>query len=96
MKTQIIVVLFVVTTSVTIVPKSHSVDPVNFITVPIIATNDIHGSVFPIILNRADTNQRYRQGGLTVLGSMIDSIRQEYGKDNVLFLDSGDQFQGGI
>jgi 2',3'-cyclic-nucleotide 2'-phosphodiesterase (5'-nucleotidase family) len=27
---------------------------------------------------------------------MIEGIREEFGKGNVLFLDSGDQFQGGI
>lgn len=61
----------------------------------IIGTNDIHGSAFPTALYRSDTNENYSYGGLEVMAQMIETLRDEYG-GNLLYLDGGDQFQGGI
>ena len=30
------------------------------------------------------------------MANMISTIKNQYGKDNTLWLDAGDQFQGGI
>jgi 2',3'-cyclic-nucleotide 2'-phosphodiesterase (5'-nucleotidase family) len=66
-----------------------------FTTIAIVATNDIHGSAFPAQMQRSDTKEDYNYGGLVYMGSMIDIIKSEY-PGHTLFLDSGDQFQGGI
>lgn len=65
-------------------------------TIAIIATNDIHGSAFPTEMMRADTQEKYNYGGLVYMSNMISTIRNQYGKSNTLWLDAGDQFQGGI
>jgi len=66
-----------------------------FSTVVIVSTNDIHGSAFPTYLYRTDTGENYTYGGLEVMAQMIQTIREEYG-GNMIYLDAGDQFQGGI
>jgi len=66
-----------------------------FSTVVIVSTNDIHGSAFPTYLYRTDTGEKYTYGGLEVMAQMIQTIREEYG-GNMIYLDAGDQFQGGI
>jgi 2',3'-cyclic-nucleotide 2'-phosphodiesterase (5'-nucleotidase family) len=66
-----------------------------FSTVVIVTTNDIHGSAFPTFLYRTDTGENYTYGGLEVMAQMIQTIREEYG-GNMIYLDAGDQFQGGI
>ena len=66
-----------------------------FSTVVIVSTNDIHGSAFPTFLYRTDTGENYTYGGLEVMAQMIQTIREEYG-GNMIYLDAGDQFQGGI
>lgn len=60
-----------------------------------IATNDIHGSALPSKHYRLDTNESYEQGGLQYLAHMIKTIQEEY-EGNCLYLDAGDQWQGGI
>jgi 2',3'-cyclic-nucleotide 2'-phosphodiesterase (5'-nucleotidase family) len=44
---------------------------------------------------RTDTNETYEYGGLVYMASMIERLRKEY-KGNVLYLDAGDEFQGGV
>ena len=61
----------------------------------IVSTNEIHGSAFPTFLYRTDTGENYTYGGLEVMAQMIQTIREEYG-GNMIYLDAGDQFQGGI
>lgn len=51
-----------------------------FDTIAIIATNDIHGSVFPTKMRRTDNLEIYTQGGLTVLGTMINALRKQMGQ----------------
>lgn len=66
------------------------------ITIAIIGTNDIHGAAFPAQLVRSDNmSQQYLYGGLQYMGRLIQIIQNEY-QGNVLYLDAGDQFQGGI
>jgi 2',3'-cyclic-nucleotide 2'-phosphodiesterase (5'-nucleotidase family) len=45
---------------------------------------------------RADTKEKYTYGGLVYMASMMETIRKQYGKINTVWLDGGDQFQGGI
>lgn len=45
-------------------------------TIAVVATNDIHGSVFPVKLRRTDNLELYTQGGLAVLGNMITTLRK--------------------
>jgi 2',3'-cyclic-nucleotide 2'-phosphodiesterase (5'-nucleotidase family) len=66
-----------------------------FQTVAIIGTNDLHGGAFPTAMFRSDTNESYNYGGLEFMAHMIETVKNEY-KGNVLYLDAGDQFQGGI
>ena len=69
-------------------------DDENYFYIPIIHTNDIHGSFYPkkILL---PSGKSYSIGGLEYLGKYISIMSQEW-KDRLLFFDSGDQFQGGI
>ena len=62
--------------------------------IPIIHTNDIHGSFYPkkILLPSGST---YSIGGLQYLGKYI-SIMSEKWNERLLYFDTGDQFQGGI
>lgn len=45
---------------------------------------------------RSDTKEKYNYGGLVYMANMISTIKNQYGKNNTLWLDAGDQFQGGI
>jgi len=62
--------------------------------IPIIHTNDIHGSFYPkkILLPSGNT---YTIGGLEYLGKYVSIMSEEW-KDRLLYFDTGDQFQGGI
>lgn len=64
-------------------------------TIAIIGSNDIHGSAFPTALVREDTQEKYNYGGLVYMARLIQIIKEEY-PDNNLYLDAGDQFQGGL
>ena len=61
--------------------------------IAILATNDIHGHILPTIQFNPSNNQTYRTGGLTLLSTYIDALKEEWG-DNLLWLDAGDEFQG--
>jgi len=66
------------------------------VTIAIIGTNDIHGTAFPAQLVRSDNiSQQYLYGGLQYMGRLIQIIQSEH-QGNVIYLDAGDQFQGGI
>lgn len=69
----------------------------NFKTAIIVATNDIHGTAFPTLMYNSLTKQYYNYGGLVYMAKMIEIIKEDpkY-KGNVIYLDAGDQFQGGI
>jgi 5'-nucleotidase len=59
------------------------------VTLSIVGTNDLHGRLF---------TDAAGNGGLTVLGGFIDNLRAARAADggDVLVLDAGDTFQGGI
>ena len=75
---------------------SSRVDASNEVTIALIATNDIHGTAYPTEMIRSDTKEKYTYGGLIYMASMFDIVRNQYGASNTLWLDAGDQFQGGI
>ena len=69
-------------------------DDENIYYIPIIHTNDIHGSFYPkkVLLPSEDI---YSIGGQEYFGKYLTIMSKEWG-DRLLFFDSGDQFQGGI
>ena len=71
-----------------------SKDDENYFYIPILHTNDLHGSFYPknILL---PSGKSYSIGGLEYLGKYA-SIMSQYWKDRFLYFDTGDQFQGGI
>ena len=71
-----------------------SYDDENYFYIPIFHTNDIHGSFYSkrILL---PSGKSYSIGGLEYLGKYISIMSKEW-KERFLFLDTGDQFQGGI
>ena len=46
------------------------------ITVAIIGTNDIHGAAFNTTFQRPDTKENFTYGGLPIMATLIDIIRQ--------------------
>ena len=70
----------------------------NYIYIPIVGTDDIHGTFFPRVNNIKIGNKTltYKTGGLEYIAKYINIIREEFGSNRVLYLDAGDFFQGGI
>ena len=64
-------------------------------TIAIIGTNDIHGESLPISLTNPKTKEEYNYGGLAYLSSYIKALQKQWG-NRILWLDSGDQFQGTV
>ena len=62
--------------------------------IAILGTNDIHGSYFPLDIKFRHKNFTYKSGGLDYLGKYISILREEW-KERFIWLDAGDQFQGG-
>ena len=71
-------------------PEKKSSD--SYIRIPIIATNDFHGGIFPTYFHDIN-NQRYLNGGGLYLYSYVKVLREQWG-DQLLWLDGGDQFTG--
>ena len=69
----------------------NSSDP-DYFYIPIISSSDIHGHYYPTEMEVR--NVSYTQGGLDYLGKYVNIIREEF-KDQCLYLDAGDMFQGG-
>ena len=66
----------------------------NYINIPILSTNDLHGKIFPEKF--ADiNNQRYSNGGANYIYSYKKILKEEWG-NRLIWLDAGDQFQGTI
>ena len=65
-----------------------------YIYIPIISTNDFHGKFFPEIkeLNIHTKKIEYKTGGLEYISKYITTLRNEFGKNKVLYFDSGDQY----
>ena len=60
--------------------------------IPIIHTNDIHGSFYPKQMVLPSDNT-FSIGGLEYLGKYVSIMYEEW-KNRLLFFDTGDQFQG--
>ena len=65
-----------------------------YIYIPIVGTNDFHGRFFPQIneINNNSKKIKYKTGGLEYIAKYINIIREEFGKNRVLYFDLGDQF----
>ena len=76
------------------------VDPFdkNYTYIPIVGTDDIHGNFFPKIniINIANGSINYKTGGLEFVAKYINTLREEFGSNRVLYFDGGDFYQGGI
>jgi 5'-nucleotidase len=72
---------------------------VNYETVAIVGTNDIHGAIVPLSLKTRDAagvpSTSYEAAGVSVLATYIRRLRNEFG-DHLVWLDAGDQFQGSL
>ena len=60
--------------------------------VPIVTTNDIHGIFFPEEEEFIYENKtlKYNIGGLGYISKYISILKEEYGSEGILYLDSGD------
>ena len=82
-------------------PNYKKVNPKDeqYIYIPIVGTDDIHGHFFPKInnVNIGDSKYiTYKTGGLEYIAKYINILRDEFGTNRVLYFDSGDMYQGGI
>ena len=81
-------------------PNYKKVNPKdeNYIYIPIVGTDDIHGNFFPKInnLNLGSKNITYKTGGLEYIAKYINILREEFGANRVLYFNGGDMYQGGI
>ena len=81
-------------------PNYKKVNPKdeNYIYIPIVGTDDIHGNFFPKInnLNLGSKIVTYKTGGLEYIAKYINILREEFGTNRVLYFDGGDMYQGGI
>ena len=70
----------------------------NYVYIPIVGTDDIHGNFFPKINNIQIGKETltYKTGGLEFISRYINILREEFGSNRVLYFDAGDYFQGGI
>ena len=64
-------------------------------TIAIFGTNDIHGKIFPIQYPHPDGVNTYQSGGVEYIYAYKKILEKEWG-DRLLWLDGGDQFQGGM
>ena len=65
-----------------------------YVYIPIVGTNDIHGHFFPKINKLIYNNEtiKYKTGGLEFISKYINILKSEFGKNRVLYLDSGDNY----
>ena len=70
----------------------------NYIYIPIIGTDDIHGNFFPKVnhIKVGDEDLTYKTGGLEYVAKYINILREEFGPNRVLYFDAGDFYQGGM
>ena len=66
----------------------------DYIYIPIVGTNDIHGNFFPRLneININNTKIKYKTGGLEFISKYINILRSEFGKNRVLYFDTGDNY----
>jgi 5'-nucleotidase len=72
---------------------------VDYETVAIVGTNDIHGAIVPLSLKTRDAHgvapTSYEAGGVAILATYLRRLRNEFG-EHLIWLDAGDQFQGSL
>ena len=70
----------------------------NYIYIPIVGTDDIHGNFFPKVnhIKVGDEELTYKTGGLEYVAKYINILREEFGAHRVLYFDGGDFYQGGM
>ena len=70
----------------------------DYVYIPIVGTDDIHGTFFPKTNHLKIGNQTltYTTGGLEYVAKYINILREEFGANRVLYFDGGDYYQGGI
>ena len=77
--------------------KQINLHPRDLIYIPIVGTNDIHGHFFPV-LNKLILNSTkiltYKTGGIELIYSYVNILREEFGKNRVLYFDAGDHYFG--
>ena len=70
---------------------------IGHIYIPIVGTNDIHGHFFPVI-NKIKLNSTkiitYKTGGVELIYSYVNILKEEFGANRVLYFDSGDHYFG--
>ena len=69
-------------------------DDKDILYIPILHTNDIHGSFYPKKILLPD-NKLYTIGGLEYMGKYASILEKEWG-ESLVYFDTGDQFQGGL
>ena len=78
----------------------EKVDPYdkNYTYIPIVGTDDIHGNFFPKIniISVGNETITYKTGGLEYVTKYINTLREEFGSNRVLYFDGGDFYQGGL
>ena len=77
--------------------KNVNLHPRDLIYIPIVGTNDIHGHFFPILNEikfNATKSLTYKTGGIELIYSYVNILREEFGKNRVLYFDSGDHYFG--
>ena len=83
-----------------LIQNYQRVDPndKNYVYIPIVGTDDIHGTFFPKTNHLKIGNQTltYTTGGLEYVAKYINILREEFGSNRVLYFDGGDYYQGGI
>jgi len=83
-----------------LIQNYERVDPndKDYVYIPIVGTDDIHGTFFPKINHLKIGNQTltYSTGGLEYVAKYINILREEFGSNRVLYFDGGDYYQGGI
>ena len=71
-----------------------SPDDPNILYIPIIHTNDVHGTFYPKNILLPSRNM-YSIGGLEYLAKYVSIMKEEW-NDRLLFFDTGDQYQGAL
>ena len=78
-------------------PKGNlkaTVEP-SFYQIAIFATTDLHGFILPEKKKEKENNLEWEVGGMELLTSYIEILKKEWGK-RFIWLDAGDEFQGGF
>ena len=77
--------------------KNINLHPRDLIYIPIVGTNDIHGHFFPMLNEikfNATKSLKYKTGGVELIYSYVNILREEFGKNRVLYFDAGDHYFG--